>query len=140
MLLRLLLLEHSSSSPSVAARLSELQATAVVGVIPSAKLDSQQCLVLAKLALDVPCVWEIDKKNNAMGALKPADATKTTGPKQRRAMQSYTNIRTYSAGHMWEAMLDKSVASDTRLTALLGHCIKFGSRCPSERISKWLGS
>ena len=108
-------------------------------MISSAKLDSEQCLVVAQLALDVPWASDSDK-NKVMGALKPADVAETSEKRHRRSTQTYTAIHMYLADHMWEAMLDKTVTSDTKLTALLGHGIKLGLRCPSEPTLKWLCS
>jgi hypothetical protein len=133
---RLLLDEHKAA-PLVAKKLSELQAVAVASMIASAMLSAAEQAELAVIVVAVPWASEAD-------VAKVLDAFAVAAPlapgKRRRSQQDFTKVHHYLTARMWEAMLDGTVPSDTKLTALLGHCIHLGMRCPTEPSMKWVCS
>jgi hypothetical protein len=132
----LLLYEHTAA-PQVANKLSELQAASVAAMIASATMSAAEQAELSTVAVAVP--WASDehlaKVLNAFAVAVPL-----APGKRRRSQQDFTTVHYYLTERMWEAMLDGSVPSDTKLTALLGHCIHLGMRCPTEPSMKWVCS
>ena len=135
-LTRLLLVEHAAL-PMVAKKLSELQAAATSAMIASATLSAADQAELGMVAVGVPWASEADLAK-VLGAF--AVEAPLAPRKRRRSQQDFLAIHHYLTGRMWDAMLDGTVPSDTKLIALVGHCIHLGMRCPTEPSLKWVCS
>jgi hypothetical protein len=131
----LLLVEHASLP--MLAKMSELQAAAAAAMITSATLSAAEQAELSTIAIGVPWASDADvaKVLNAFAVAAPLAPGKL-----RRSQQNYMSAHHYLTARMWDAMLDGTVPSDTKLTAFLGHCIHLGMRCPTEPTLKWLCS
>ena len=132
----MLLVEHEAV-PIVAKKLSELQAAATAEMIASAMLSATEQAELSMLAVGVPWASDVDvaKVLNAFAVQAPL-----APGKRRRSQQDFSAIHNYLTVRMWDAMLDGTVPSDTKLIALVGHCIHLGMRCPAEPSLKWVCS
>jgi hypothetical protein len=121
----------------VAKKLSELQAAATSAMIASATLSAADQAELGMVAVGVPWASEADlaKVLSAFAVEAPL-----APGKRRRSQQDFLAIHHYLTGRMWDAMLDGTVPSDTKLIALVGHCIHLGMRCPTEPSLKWVCS
>jgi hypothetical protein len=132
-----LLLEEHAATPSVAKKLSELQSGAVAAMVASATLTADETSELAIIAVGVQ--WASEADVNRVLAAFTVQPSLPPG-KRRRSQQDYTKAHHFLTARMWEAMLDPQTPSDVKLTALLGHFVKLGLRCPSEPTIKWLTS
>jgi hypothetical protein len=131
------LLEEHKATPSIAKKLSELQSGAVAAMVASSTLTVDETAELATVAVGVP--WASDADVNRVLAAFTVQSALPPG-KRRRSQQDYTMVHHFLTARMWEAMLDPQTPSDVKLTALLGHLIKLGLRCPTEPTLKWLTS
>jgi hypothetical protein len=126
----LLLEEHTASPLTIVKKLSELQARAIVQMLASATLTADEQAELANMIVAVPWANDAD-----IGRILGAFTAGSPLPplKRRRSQQDFTTVHHYLTTRMWDAMLDATTPSDTKLTALLGHCLNLGMRCPQSR-------
>jgi hypothetical protein len=134
---RLLLEEHTASPPTIVKKLSELQASSASQMIASATLTADEQAELASMIVAVPWANEADI-GRILGAFTAGPALPVL--KRRRSQQDFSTVHHYLTTRMWDAMLDATTPPDTKLTALLGHCMKLGMRCPTEPSIKWVCS
>jgi hypothetical protein len=132
-----MLLEEHKATPQIAKKLSELQAGAVAAMVASATLSAAEQVELATLAVAVP--WASEADVSRVLAAFSVESPLPPG-KRRRSQQDYTMVHHFLTTGMWEAMMDPSTPADIKLTALLGHCVKLGMRCPTEPTVKWITS
>ncbi len=132
-----MLLEEHKATPQIAKKLSELQAGAVAAMVASATLSAAEQVELATLAVAVP--WASEADVSRVLAAFTVESPLPPG-KRRRSQQDYTMVHHFLTTGMWVAMMDPSTQADIKLTALLGHCVKLGMRCPTEPTVKWITS
>jgi hypothetical protein len=132
-----LLLEEHQATPMVAKKLSELQSGAVAAMVASATLTAAEQVDLATMAASIPWASEadIDRVLAAFTVQSPLPPGK-----RRRSQQDFSMVHHFLTEGMWTAMLEPSTPADIKLTAILGHLIKLGMRCPTEPTIKWVTS
>jgi hypothetical protein len=132
-----LLLEEHKATPPVAKKLSELQSGAVAAMVASATLTAAEQVDLATMAASIPWANEadIDRVLAAFIVQSPLPPGK-----RRRSQQDFSMVHHFLTEGMWTAMLEPSTPADIKLTAILGHLIKLGMRCPTEPTIKWVTS
>jgi hypothetical protein len=132
-----MLLEEHKATPLIAKKLSELQAGAVAAMVASATLSAAEQVELATMAVAVP--WASEADVSRVLAAFTVESPLPPG-KRRRSQQDYTMVHHFLTTGMWDAMMDPSTPADIKLTALLGHLVKLGMRCPTEPTVKWITS
>ncbi len=132
-----MLLEEHKATPQIAKKLSELQAGAVAAMVASATLSAAEQVELATMAVTVQ--WASEADVSRVLAAFTVESPLPPG-KRRRSQQDYTMVHHFLTTGMWDAMMDPSTPADVKLTALLGHLVKLGMRCPTEPTVKWITS
>jgi hypothetical protein len=132
-----LLLEEHKATPSVAKKLSELQSVAVAAMVASATVTPAEQVDLATMAASLPWVSgaDVDRVLAAFTVQSPLPPGK-----RRRSQQDFLMVHHFFTEGMWNSMLEPSTPADIKLTAILGHLIKLGMRCPTEPTIKWVTS
>ena len=126
----MLFTEHVASSDAVKQKLSGLSSAALTRlIVESDSLTPDQKAEIGILVVGMAWANEADK-NRVLNVLKVEE--EMHHGKRRRSVQDYMSMHHYFSEQQWAALLDADTPGDVKLSAILGHMLRLGLRCPSE--------